>query len=237
MKDYEMHAKKILKRANYLENLNYIGGFRDVILRGDSKVRSFMGHVYKDPYMNIAYRPGAKIDNSFLQYHTLHRVRRSFRPIVVIWMGTCELTDKRGRFIRLVDNLEEKLDYIRTSYMNYKEQVLKANGESTVIFLECPYMNVEIWNRTKNHPSPDVFKFEQEDMETAVDKLNLIFKEINGEIRTPRLAQDFTDSHRKRKNKPRQYYKNYKILTDGVHPDKPVAKLWYLRLVKMIALL
>lgn len=237
MKDYEMHAKQILKRTNYLEGLNYIGGQRDVIVRGDSKARHFMAHVHNDPYINITYRPGAKIDNIFLQHHTLHRVRRSYKPIVVIWLGTCELTEKRGRFIRLTDNIENTLDSVRIAYASYKEQVLNANSDSTVIFLECPYINIEIWNRAKNHSSPDMFRFQQAEMERTIDKLNLILRELNGECRTPRLAQDFTHSLKKKKNKPRQYYKNYKILTDGVHPAKPVAKLWYLRLVKMVALL
>lgn len=236
MKDHEMHAKIIIKRTNYLENLNYIGGLRDVIVRGDSKARHLMPHVFNDPYININYRPGAKIDHSFLQHHTLHRVSRSHRPIVIIWMGTCELTEKRGRFIKLVPNVEDALERIRINYTKYKEQVLRANRESTVIFWECPYMNIEIWNRAKGHSSPDIFKFEQSEMENTIDKLNLILKEINGEIRTPRLAQDFTHSYKK-KNKARQYYKNYKVLTDGIHPGKPVSKLWYLRLVKMVAML
>lgn len=165
----ELHAKTKIKRINYLENQNNIAGRRDVIIRGDSKARYLMRHVHEDPYININHRGGATIRNeTFLGNYTLNRVRRSYKPIVIIWLGMCELTTKRGKFVRLVENVDDRLDQIEQEYNIYKERVLSANSESTVIFLECPYYSIPLWNKHRGHYNPNCFQLEQVQLEIAI---------------------------------------------------------------------
>ena len=234
----EFHAKRTLKRINWLENQNSIAGRRDVIIRGDSKARYLMAHVHEDPYMNINHRGGATIYNTFLGDYTLNRIKRSYKPIVIIWLGTCELTEKRGKFIRIVENIDERLDEIETQYTLYKERILSANAESTVIYLECPFFNIPLWNKHKGHYNPDGFEPDQILLEKAIKRLNIILRSItDDEVRNPKLSLDLEESTKKR-NKPRKYHLNYKALSiDGVHPGKDIARLWYLRIVRMISFL
>ena len=208
-----------------------------MIIRGDSKARHRMAHIHEDPYMNINYRGGSTINNNFLNTYTLQRIKRAFRPIVILWFGTCELTFKNGKYIRLAEDIDNKLQEIEHSYIAYKEKVLRVNSNSTVIFLECPSFSIPVWNRVKGHYYPERFDNEQLELEKAIKTLNYIIRAINGNMRVPKLSLDLEDSTKRRKNKPRKYYYNYMALTDGVHPGKDIARLWYLRIVKMISFL
>lgn len=195
-----------------------------------------MAHIHEDPYININYRAGATIENSFLNSFTLNRIKRAYRPIVILWLGTCELTTKRGKFIRLVEDVETRLLEIERKYSDYKDKILNTNGQSTVIFLECPYFSIPVWNKIKGHYYPECFEEEQILLEKAIKDLNSIFKGLNGCLRVPKLSIDMEFSIKK-KRKPRKYFQNYKTLTDGVHPGKEIARLWYLRIIRMISFL
>ena len=184
-----------------------------MIIRGDSKARHLMAFIHEDPYINLNYRSGATIDNSFLHNtYTLNRIRRAFKPIVIIWLGTCELTTKRGRFIRLVDDIDSKLIEVERKtlqpYKLYKEKVLDLNPNSTVIFLECPYFSITVWNRAKGHYYPETFNTEQIELERAIKELNYILRAINDNIRIPKISLDMEYSIKIRKNKPRTYLQN-----------------------------
>ena len=86
----------------------------------------------------------------------------------------------------------------------------------------------------KGHYYPECFDNEKLELEKAINNLNHIILAINGNMRVPKLSLDLEDSIKRRKNKPRKYYYNHMALTDGVHPGKDIARLWYLRIVKMI---
>ena len=187
----ELHAKKNLRRIKWLEDQENIGGLRDVIIRGDSKARYLMSQIHEDPYININHRGGATIRNTaFLGNYTLNRIRRSYKPIVIIWLGTCELTVKQGKYIRLVDNIDNRLDEIDIEYTEYKECVHRANNQSTVIFLDCPFFSIPLWNKYKGHHNPDCFELEQATLERAIRRLNIILRSINDECRAPKLSLD-----------------------------------------------
>ena len=91
----------------------------------------------------------------------------------------------------LADNIDEKLEEIKHQYLRYKQQIINTYQSSKVIFLECPYQSLIIWNFTKNDPSPGVFQKDQKTLECYIAKLNKIIKEINGNQTVLRLVQDF----------------------------------------------
>lgn len=156
------------------------------------------------------------------------------RPVVILWFGSCELTIKRGKFVYLADNIETKLQTVKANYLNYKEQILIANSNSKVIFLECPFQSLIIWNFLKNHKHPGIFKEDQKILELYISKLNKIIQEINGTQVVPHISQDLIFCVKKKRRAP-IYLKNYKLLTDGVHPGKLVSELWYLRFMRMLS--
>ena len=81
----------------------------------------------------------AKITEDFLQIYTLNKIARLPNPVVILRFGTCELTDKRGRYIHIAEDLDSRLDYIKENYIKYKQQILSINNNAEVIYLECPY--------------------------------------------------------------------------------------------------
>ena len=185
MKSEEYHMKQLVKWTNRLREQNHVAGLRDVCIRGDSKARCLLPFLHEDPYLNIVSRPGADIHNKFLRKQTITRIKRAYKPVVIIWLGTCELTVKRGKFIRLVDNVEKRLLEIELDYSYYKEELIRENIDSTIIYLECPFFSIVEWNRKRGHYAPETFSDEQIRLEKGIKQLNIILKGINGLIRTP----------------------------------------------------
>ena len=237
MKATELHRQMLDKQISKLQLLKYDTNrntSRPVLLRADSKGRSLLPYTNYRNKLNLVFRGGATIRNEFLQSYTLNKIARLRNPVVILWFGSCEMTQKNGKYISLIDNPEDKLVQIRNDYIAYKQQIKNANKNSTIIYLECPFQSIVIWNFVKGHPSPGSFKDEQRLLESYITKLNHIIKEINGDQVVPHLSQDMIFSIKKKKRTPK-YLKNFSLLYDGVHPSKTLSKLWYLRIMRMLS--
>ena len=234
MKAVDMHTNQLLKQIKKLEDCNFRIGKRNVILRSDSKGRSFLQHLSYNNQINLIFRSGAKITNPFMK-GTLDKIQNTVNPIVVLFFGTCEIAVKLGKYIYIHDDIEARLEEIKNNYINYKQQILQINPDSKVIFLDCPYQSIIIWNFLKGHPCPGSFQNDQKKLEKAIIDLNLIIRDINGKQIVPRLALDMIYSTKKRRKAPK-YYKNYSLLRDGIHANSLLNKLWFLRIVRMVNL-
>lgn len=144
---------------------------RPIIFRSDSKGRSLLPYTNHFNRLNLVFRGGAKITNDFLQKYTLDTISRASNPIIVLWFGTCELTVKRGKYIFISDNLDDKLEEIRLSYIKYKEKILSVNSGSKVIYLECPYQSLIMWNFGRGHPTPGIFNQDQKVLGIYTNKI------------------------------------------------------------------
>ena len=235
MKATELHFNNLKKEIPKLVDGNFKIGFKNVIFRADSKGRCLLPYFTNTSRINLIYRGGSKITDNFMQEYTLNRIKRTPYPIVVPFFGTCELTNKQGKYIHLPQNIEERVNHIIEEYTNYKRKILEYNPNSIVIFLDCPYFSLVIWNFLRKHPSPGLFEKDQKKLEEAILSLNLKLKELNGDRAVPRLAKDFMFSIKK-KNKPIKRLINYNLLYDGVHANGFLAKLWALRINRMISL-
>ena len=114
-------------------------------------------------HLKLSYRGGAEIDNPFLREYVQRQIRQIDRPIVFLWFSTCELTKKQRekKFIQLIDNVEDELKAIIQRYRKFKEELLKINNISTILFLECPYYSIPIWNEHKGGKTPENYQNEQ----------------------------------------------------------------------------
>lgn len=237
MRAIDLHKTMLEKQISKLQSLKYNvnqNTLRPVLLRADSKGRSLLPYINYRNKINLVFRGGATIRNDFLQSYTLDKIAKLLNPVVILWFGSCEMTRKQGKYISLVNNPEHKLDQIKNDYIAYKQQIMNANKNSTIIFLECPYQSIVIWNFVKGHPYPGAFKDEQKILEQYVTKLNRIIKELNGDQVVPHLSQDMIFSIKKKK-RASKYLKNFSLLTDGVHPSKTLSKLWHLRIMRMLS--
>lgn len=237
MRVLEVHKKLLDQQIIKLEREKYDvkrNTYRPVYIRADSKGRCLLPHINHYNRLNLIYRGGAKISNEFLQTCTLIKIAKERNPVIILWFGTCEMTEKKGRYIFLSNNLDEKLDQIKHEYIAYKQQIITTNPNSKVIFLDCPFQSILIWNFIKGHPHPGSFTQDQKTLELYTTKLNCIIKEINGDQVVPRIAQDISYSVKKKRRSAR-YLKNYKLMYDGVHPGKTLSRLWYLRIMRMLS--
>ena len=234
MKATELHLKHLENEIPRLLNGNFRVGDKNVIFRSDSKGRSFLPY-FTNKRINLVYRSGENINANFMQGYTLNRIRHTNKPIVVLFFGTCEITDKRGRFIYIPQDIEQRVNDIIESYIKYKIKILQYNPDATVIFLDCPYFSLTICNFLRKHPTPGIFDQDQKKLEAAILLLNRKLKDINGDRVVPRLSKDFMFSTKK-KNKNIIKLRNYNLLRDGVHPGQFLTKLWALRITRMIAL-
>ena len=214
MRVAELHQVDLNKQVIKLKSCKYDikrNTRRPIIFRSDLKGRSLLPYLNHYNRLNLVFRGGAKITHDFLKNYTLDRIYRAHNPIVILWFGTCELTVKQGKYIFLADNLDQKLEEIKRDYIAYKEQILTVNNSSKIIYLECPYQSLIMWNFGKGHPCPGIFKEDKKILESYITKLNLIIKDINGNQVVPHIAQDFVFSIKKKKRAPR-YVKNYGLL-------------------------
>ena len=89
-----------------------------------------------------------------MQEYTINKIRRTKKPLIIIFFGTCELTNKQGKYIYLPQDPQERVNQVIVQYIKYKQRILECNPDANVFFLECPYFTLTIWNFLKGHPHP-----------------------------------------------------------------------------------
>jgi len=99
------------------------------------------------------------------------------------------------------------------------------------IILETPYYSIKFWNSSRGHPNPSSFEESDIKLTNQIDTLNSYIEEINTEsgVKSPKLNIDFRHSRTKRGKT--KYYNNLKLLRDGIHPGKKLAKAWLKKIV------
>ena len=235
MKAVDLHRNSLIKQIKKLDEGNLHIDDRNVIMRSDSKGRAFLSKLSYRNRINLVFRSGASITAPFMQAATLNKIRYTNKPIVILFFGTCELTQKSGKYIYVPDDIENRVLSVKENYINYKQKVINANPNAIVKFLECPYQSIVIWNFLKGHPHPGTFEKDQKRLEEAIKTLNIIIKEINGDQIVTRISKDQIYSIKKKQKAP-IYMKNYGLLRDGVHMNELLTKLWFKRIVRMVNL-
>ena len=110
MKATELHIKHLNKQIPKLLRDNYYIHDKNVILRSDSKGRCLQPFFTNTARLSLIYRSGASIHDTFMQDYTLDKIRRTHKPLVILFFATCELTNKKGKFIYLPEDLDGRVD-------------------------------------------------------------------------------------------------------------------------------
>ena len=80
-------------------------------------------------------------------------------------------------------------------------------------------------NRKKIEPL-----YEDHKLSSAVEYYNQQVQLLN-DIKTPRLSLDILQAHKKATDPKTKYRKNYNLYHDGIHPIRPLAKLWMYKIL------
>ena len=183
-----------------------------------------------DRYGNITYicRGGAtfrqqfyKIKNSIFQYPC--------DTHFLIWLGTCDLTQKDQRYISLRDKSGESDVHSILYFINQFKLLFSTHGFKYT-FLEVPPYTIEGWNQAKGHPTPNIFKEDDIVLSHKVALINDQIRLINyrNDVVSPKFILDLCRTHRSKKGNcgTRHGNLNYSLYTDGIHPTVLLSECW-----------
>lgn len=118
----------------------------NVILLSDSK-RLALNEILSDDQKR-KIRVIAKRDVTITDIELARKVVRAVKnfsdPIVVVWFGTCEITDKEGKYITIKSHPYQNIGFTLTKYREFRDKLLRENHNTKIVFLECPYYRYSI---------------------------------------------------------------------------------------------
>lgn len=220
--------KKFTEEISY-KNRNH------AIIVGDSKCRELQKQRDHNSHVNIFYQPGAKLNNGHIDSYIRRHLTNVFNkpPIVLIWLGTCELTVKTRRGFDLVPNISDHVDTIIENYKLYKQQLEALKPSVRIIFLPCPYFNLDTFNVSRKYKTINITREQQLALEHSIKKYNRELITLNN-INTPVICEDLIRRGKGKTHKSQQKTIDYRHLIDGCHPSVEITKLWLLKFVKLI---
>lgn len=162
------------------------------------------------------------------------RNKRRYRSLCVyVWLGTCDLTVKRGKYVTLMNEYEESYDKLINNF-----KLLSRFAEERkfkVVFLEIPYISLESYNRFYGHKNPEIFREDDLRLQRTFSSINEEIVQMNkrSSVHSPRFNCDL---EKNRKNKGGQTKKRYNLnlYRDGIHPDTKLARHWLRRISERV---
>ena len=150
-----------------------------------------------------------------------------------VWLGTCDLTIKQGRYIHLKTTDENSVDEILRNFEQIVELVRNVNCKVT--FLHCPIYSIAIYNKYRGHP--DVAEFHGYDviLKNQIARLNdniNYLNSVNNTSISPAFTRLVYATKRVRNRSSSRYC--YELYVDGIHPDILLARVWNMLILRRV---
>lgn len=214
------------------------------VILSDSKGRFLSDQV--DPVENVESQiiwwseSGAKIQDRYnwLTSNLDREINQIGNIHLFIWLGTCNLTKKSGKFIQLAHNDDTEVELI-TYYIGKIIDLLKGYTGSRVTFLEIPEYSIVSYNKYHGHHNPSSFRIADKELQSQIYTLNGKIRDINESLNT--ISPEFTSDLRTKRTFRRrrriivQHYTNFSLYSDGIHPKNLLARYWLRKLAIYIA--
>lgn len=235
-----MNERKLREQINKLRVDPLVTPVRTPVLLSDSKGFYLKGQVRANPERFIEFW-GNRGDNSddclnFLRNHLASEVQRLQHISLFIWIGTCDLTRKTGKFIDVSSHdsssaykLIDKLKQIYTFVRDFKDSV-------QLTFLRIPIYSIYHWN-LKHGRDWDNYKAKDVILNKNISIVNNYIADLNRVLNvtvSPRFSEDLQKSKKKKPGSTTKYFYTYDMYIDGIHPSPLLAKLWLTRLCKLV---
>lgn len=81
---------------------------------------------------HVIYKSGATVYDKKNISTLIRRVREAQEPVVLIWLGTCEITQKKGKHIKSLDYPYQNIEFILTEYRKLKLRIKHANPQAVI---------------------------------------------------------------------------------------------------------
>ena len=184
-------------------------------------------------------KKGATIEEEiyWLHWNLRRKVRKHKNIHLFVWLITCDLTYKTGKYIdllcediRMVDAVERKIRDLLAEVAKYPE--------IQVTLLEAPVYSIEKFNEHQGHPNSESFKEKDIKLLQQIEGVNERIRTINTELGrsatvSPRFSVDL-QARRKVNKKYKSYYNYTSLTTDGLHPHRLLARVWLRRIGQRI---
>ncbi|CAC5420474.1 unnamed protein product [Mytilus coruscus] len=193
----------------------------------------------KGKYIYLRNYPYQNIESILTGYRELRdKILARFKYVLIIFLecpyysiSTFNKTIREGKKNKGI--LDQNNN--RTKPTNYSLVVKKYSGTRIVTKKERNKRHYPalVIDKTKGFRSVTQASSLDKELCYQVDYYNRQLKLLNKKYRAPRFSQDQIISN-KPKNKTRvRYRKNYKLLSDGIHPNRTLAKLWVYEMVEL----
>ena len=219
------------------------------VILSDSKGEYVKQEICNPEALNIQFinRKGSTLTDSvlFIRNHLHKRIKRFKHVHIYVWLGTCDITLKQGKYIDLryeKKDTQKLLNRIKHRYEDviYALQHLKKKHPPKITLLEVPHYSISLYNASKGHTNPQSFYKKDLVLAKQIDQVNQIISELNKglEGHSPKFSLDLTrptKGHRGKKSKykvqrARSHYNFNNVYIDGLHPNPLLSKLWYHRI-------
>ena len=206
-----------------------------VILLSDSRGR------YLEPYkkarwnIEFVYKSGARLAQGYYwlecnirslvqQYDTIHLFK---------WLGTCDLTQKFGPYIRLRHSSLEECFQCITCHICQFYKLVDHYPTVILVFLEIPPYSIVKWYEHKHLVIPDGLSEQNFELLQLIGVINEFIQEKNDcfGVGSPRFKLDLHNT-RKVSGKSGRRSISFKHYLDGVHPDNLLSCVWLKRLME-----
>ena len=129
-----------------------------------------------------------------------------------IWLGTCNLTTKKGKFISLTSHDSTTVTLI-SDYIRKINDLVSAECKVTV--LELPEYSIVSYNKKAGHNKPQNFTNEDTQLHQQIYQLNGEIRQINQTLQSqsPEFTSDLKTKRtfRRRRRVITQHYTNFKL--------------------------
>lgn len=230
-------SRNIYKQISHLKRQKPYASNRNAFLISDSKGKD-LKYLKDRKYVRFFYKGGSQITDSDIQSFAKFQVtKRSNRyPVILFWFGTCSLTHKNrdGLFV-IKDDIDQAVKDTIFEYKAIKQRLLKLNHRAKVLFLECPYFSLSMFNQKRGKQFKiNYFSEQQSKLTNAIDTHNQEIRILNDlNAKAPNFNNDFSSRTNRKWRKPKRSI-DYSQLRDGCHVGKKLAELWLLRIHRLV---
>lgn len=178
--------------------------------------------------------PGANFNQTYnwLKSNLAGKQRNYGDITLYIWIGTCDLTSKKGKFIDLAQNSDNECEEFIHFQIDRIVSFVKNFSTVKLIFLDIPPYSIVSWNTYKGHQCPDLFIDQDRILDGRITLLNNYIQEVDQHLGVKSL--NFRADLLKYKRKGRKPVVNFDLFKDGVHPGRVLARVWMRRFVTKI---
>ena len=164
-----------------------------------------------------------------------YKVQQFETLVLYVWLGTCDLTFKEGKYIKLRHTTDQQAQQYLVYQINKWIQFVRKFSTVKLIFLEIPPYSITQWNSYKGHANPQIFHQDDKVLLRRICYLNEYLTEVNFQsgVQSPKFILD-TLLYRKKQGETRRSHVNYKLFKDGVHPSQLLARCWTKKLIAAV---